>query len=637
MVFVLVAGLMIYFTKPSAPKVQQQGPSNQTTEAKTSVNANTATSAIKPVKVEELSCDKKELLAALDLLRKQRDQAIKALTNDGIDIATLSNMVERHIGDYRLVREIKDGQPKSKTIIDPVHKTLREFERNNSRLYEDMIMAGYSGDGDEYIDKFLQGELSPLDPNNSVHKEFILNFMSMGGDKQTVSAIEKLYPSDGPLDFTVAPAIVLSVHDPQLAKQLLSRLEDVNQLPKNNNINFANNSSKPLIQLALQANRFEVAQILLDLGALPNPTVGSSALDYVYKATDDSIPVIQSLLDKGFTHSNPSKAESLANMLKQKDPGLSARLRSSAQQLKLEEATRFSSLPKAFRNVVEDYREQHEPLNKKYLDCIVKERSAKTSIPAYQPINRKKIEQQIDQMVAQKVDYRQIIASLGAINKETVEHGYDYLTRLRHKKLDQGNINNVSKEMRYYVRHLRNEDWDQLIKLLETEQFDQRMGMTPGSTIALMIEKNAPESAIAKMASISNKNDIDLLSQALYQPKLLSKISAYGFNLNATDNSNKNLFYQAVTRNSHEQIDVLIGHGIAFTSDPFGYDPLDALLRRTYVNEKIYKKLSEVGFPITEHHLDYSLYLKTYYPDRYNEVIKAWPDLEVEGVWEPKS
>lgn len=627
---------MIYLTKPNS-KIQNQAddkPQNITTETTQIENKKPLVN----IKIDELKCDKEKLLKALDELRQQRDKDLKALTDKGIEAKKLSEMVRKHVRDHNLANEILPSKPKKESEKTPEQIALNNFQQKNKKVFEDIMMAAFAGDTDEYIDKFLNGGLAPLDPNSDLHKEFLLNIISMSGDEQVITSLNRLYSEEGPLNPNAAPTIIQSVTDPKLLKQLLSRIGDVNQEIDSRNYYFGHTGTKSLIQIAMQSNRYDAAQLLLDLGAKPVTQSSMAALDYIYEVTDESIPLIEALLNKGFTNSNSNKANRLAEMLSKQNSPLAARVNATAKQLKAEEAVQFANLPNEFRQIAEDYEAARKPLNTKYLECIAQENKAKPKIPPYQSIDKEKIKENIDQMVSQKLEYAQIVAILGAINKETVEYGYDYLGQLRiqnvSNKLD---MTKMPKEVRTLIGLMRDENWDQMVDFLKNNKLDPSWDISPGTMIPMMIEEGAPESAIAAMAKISNKNNPSLLSQALYQTELLEQIAAYGFNLNALDQSNKNLFYQAVTRNSVDQIDILIGHGVAFTSDPYGYDALDSILRKSYINEEVFKKLGQVGFPVTEQHLDYCLYLKTYYPERYNKAIKAWPALKVDGKWEPKS
>ncbi len=633
---ILIIGLMFYLTKPNSKDSIVN--SNTNPDSTASVPAKAAKSnSITPVTIDTASCDTDELFAALDQLKQQRNDSIKALISADLEAKQLSDMVKTHLRDHQLSQEIYTEELPVIANATPEQESLNLF-RNQREQIEDLMMSAWAGQSIESVNQFLKGELAPLNPNSKLHKHFLINLISMSGEKQTLEAINKLFSEEGPLDPEVAPAIITAVDDPKLLKQFLARVTDINKPVSNNGFFMHSNRSKPLLQTAMDNKKVAAAEVLLELGVKPTANNNRISFNYFFRNNPDGIGLIHKLLDRGYQPMNASSAENFARQLQAQHPDLAARVNAIGDQMKQQQANNFANLPQDFKGIIDDFKAQHDPLNKQYLECLSNNSSRKPAIPPYQPIDTAQIETEIDQMVQQKVAYEQIIASLAAMNKETVEHGYRYLTRLRNSQ-NNSNVDMMSmpEEVRTLIGMMRKEQWTEMVEFLQSKPIDASWEITPATMVGAMIDKNAPESAILQMVRISDKSDVKLLNQALQKPELLKRLAGYGFNLNATGVSNKNLFYQVVRRNMESQIDFLVAQGVALTSDPYGYDALDMLLRKSHVSENLYKKLNAIGFPLTEHHLDYTLYLKTYYPERYDKIIAAWPALEVEGEWKPKS
>ncbi len=631
---IFIAGFMIYFTRPSQTQPQTSQPSEAKSNHSQLIEHNIDTHS-EPVDVEK--CDSKAMVQALDKLKEERNKALKAIVGDVISAEQLSNVVKRELSDYQLSQEIKPNPQQKLPEQTPEQLSLSEFQQNR-KLSEDLMMGALAGQSALYVDKFLAGDLAPLNANSSLHKVFLVNVIAMAGEQDTFDAINGLYAKEDKLAPELTTAIIQGISDPKRLTQLLSRIPDINQTVNQAGAIFGSDRNRTPIQLAVMNRKFAAAQVLLQLGAKPSKNTRTAAMNYFYQVdNDETIELIRNMLNRGFQPTNSSSAKTLASNLKKMDSELSGRVEAIAQQLKSQEAIEFNNLPIEFRQIVETYQAKHEPLNKQYLQCLAQESQNKPKIPPYQSIDKKKVEQEIDLLIAQKVEYTQIIATLAAQNKETVEHGYSYLKRLRVQKNHHLDVSNMPKEVRTLIGLLKDEKWDELIKFMQRADLNNSWEITAGTMIGAMIEKNAPEAAIAAMAEISDKNDIKLLNQAIHDQELLKRIAHYGFNMNATDQSNKNLFYQAVRTNNIPQIDFLLSQGVSMTSDPYGYDAVDLLLRKKKANSDLIKKLAHVGFPVSEDHLDYSLYLKSYYPGRYQKLIESWPDLEVEGQWQPKS
>ncbi len=632
-----VAILMVYFTKPeqtSKPTNSKPKGIQTTTEY---IKPSTATPPIIQSTIEELKCDQKAILAEMDALKSHRDERIKALTQQGIEAKRLSDMVKTHIKDHALANQIADPTPQ---ITEPKKSSAQlaiDELQQNKELIEDLMLAVWAGDSDEIVDRFIKGNIQPLDTNSALHKHYLLNMIAMSGNNQLPSAIKKLYGDKSRLTPDVAASIIHSVEDPKTLRELLSRVTDINAHASNSGTFYRNSKPSSLIQLAVRNNKLEATKVLLELGAKADSSDSRISLNYFLRSNPESGKVITTLLDRGFTPQNASSAKHLATSLQENYPDLAARVNTIEAQLNNAKAIEFANLPNEFKTIINAYEEQYEPLNKQYLACIAQENDAKPKIPEYQPIDKSKIEQTVDQLVEQKVDYQQIIATLAALNKESVEYGYTYLRTLRNQSSVTNQMDSMPAEVRTLIGYLRQEDWSGMVEFMKTADINPAWDITPGSMIAVMLEKKAPESAIAAMAKISNKNNTQLLGQALHNPELFDQVISYGFNLNATDQNNKNLLYYAVKTSSIEKIDLLIKHGVSFQPDPHGYDSLDMVLRQMGIDQSIYEKLNQVGFPINANHMDYSLYLKTYYPDRYKKIVEVMPSLQVNGSWEPKS
>ncbi|MRX27830.1 hypothetical protein [Kangiella sp. HZ709] len=633
---ILIFGLMFYLTKPNNKDFIVSSYNHSDTTASASITSPPVNS-IKPVTIDTASCDTDELFAALDQLKQQRNDSIKALISADLEAKQLSDMVKTHLRDHQLSQEIYTQELPVIANTTPDQESLNLF-RNQREKIEDLMMSAWAGQSDESIDQFLKGELAPLNPDSKLHKHFLINLIAMSGEKQTLDAINKLFTEDGPLDPEVAPAIITAVDDPKSLKQFLGRVTDINKPVSNNGFFMNSNRTKPLLQTAMNNKKVAAAEILLELGVKPSTDNNRISFNYFFRNNPDGIGLLNKLLDRGYQPMNASSAENFAHQLQEQHPDLAARVTAIGAQMKQQQANNFANLPQDFKEIIDEFKAQHVPLNKQYLECIANNSSRKPAIPPYQPIDTAKIEADIDQMVMQKIQYEQIIASLAAINKETVEHGYRYLRRLRNtQNVSRSDMQSMTQEVRTLIGMMRKEQWTEMVEFLQKSPIDANWEITPATMVGAMIDKNAPESAIIQMVRISDKSDVKLLNQSLQKPELLKRLAGYGFNLNATGVSNKNLFYQVVRRNMESHIDFLVAQGVALTSDPYGYDALDMLLRKSYVSENLYKKLNAIGFPLTEHHLDYTLYLKTYYPQRYEKIIAAWPDLEVEGEWKPKS
>ncbi|NVJ65787.1 MAG: ankyrin repeat domain-containing protein [Gammaproteobacteria bacterium] len=632
---VLVVALMVYLTKPNSESIQT---TNKVANDSSSVQDTAA--VVKPSVtnhlVSEGKCDSEAMVKALEQLKTARDKELKALAGKVMSAEQLSQIVKRELRDYQLSQEIYTEKAKEPVAQSTEQQALAEI-RKDKELMDDFMMATWAGQSQGYLTKFMAGEMAPLDANSDLHKAFMLSAISMGGEQETLNAIDKLYDQKSPLPSSALASIIQGVKSPEKLKRLLSRTQDVNQIVESNIGFFSASRTNTPLQLAVFNNNYAAAEILLELGAKPDQNKHAAAMNGFYRIDERSTTLISKMLDRGFRPSNSSSAKTLAKNLEAIDTKLSSRVANIADQLKAQEAAEVQSLPLEYRQIVEAYQAQHEPLNKQYLQCLAQENESKPKIPPYQPIDKQKIEQEIDQMVAQKVQYQQIIATLAAQNKETVEHGYRHLKRLGQEQIGHADMMNMPTEIRTLIGLLKDEKWDQLVEFMQNNQFNHNWEITPGTMIGAMIEKNAPESAIMAMAKISDKNDIKLLNQALHDDELLKRIANYGFNLDATDNYNKNLFYQAVRSNSLKQLEFLTSQGISMVSDPYGYDALDLLLRKKSANTDMLIYLSDIGFPITEDHLDYSRYLKSYYPERYQKLIAAWPNLQVEGPWQPKS
>ncbi len=637
---ILIIILMLYLTKPDTEAINAQILEKPQTKPEM---AKKPTKSISKAKIKALvtaeKCDSKELNKALDNLKTQRDKEIKNFAEQHDDKAKLRQLVITQLKDHALANQIFTINPKNDIQIK--RQELLEGETGR-KLIEELMMASLAGQTQDYMDKFLAGDLSPLNPAKKGHKEILINMMTMGGEAEVLTAIEKLYTDSSPIPVNLLPAVINSVKKNNKAlENILQRVGDINQAAEQGFGLFSSYQRNRPIEIAIGQKNYLAAELLLQLGAKPaaQNQPGTRALDYIYEVKEVPAGLISRMLDKGFTNSNSSKAKRLANEFATINPELASKFRASYQQLKDQENQLLMQMPIVLQNLIQDYRSEHQQLNQKYIQCLAEESKARPKIPEYQPINKKQIEAEIDQLVAQKVKYEQIIATLAVQNKETVEHGYQYLRQLRLKN-NKRNINSLADmpaEFKTLIRLYKDNQWDQMVEFMANNQFDPAYEISPGSMLPEMIEKGAPESAIAAMAKISDKNDIKLLRRAQFQPKLLNRIAGYGFNLDATDESNKNLFYQAVKHNQVEQIDTLIGYGVSMVSDPYGYDPLDLLLRNPSPNEKLLSKLAEVGFPLTAQHQDYALYLKSYYPQRHQKLITAMPNLQLEGEWQPKN
>lgn len=630
----LIVAIMLYLTKPKATPVSD-AVNQQTATQEEAITLKTH-DKLPSTSVSSEKCDSKSIDEALERLKKNRNQAIKALAGQQIEAKELSQLVKLHLSEHFLSQEIYKEQVPKQALETAEQKALNEFNKQRP-VIEEMMMSAFSGQPDQYLDKFLAGKLTPLSPDSQLHKTFIVNITSMGGDKNTLHAINRLYPNDTPLNTELVSGIIQSIKEPRALKQLLARVPNINQPTNFSRGIYGSHRSKTPIHLAVINNNFEAAQIMLELGAKPIHASDPS-MNHFPQVDEQSVSLIKGMLDRGFAPTSPEATKRLADSLIEIQPDLSARLNNIGNQLKAQLADQFANSPAIFQQIVTDYNAQYEPLQEQYLQCLAQEKDAKPKIPPYRQIDKKQIEQDIDQLVAQKTAYEQIIALLAATNKETVEHGYRYLENLRlqqnHQQLD---MMNMPKELRTLIGLIKNQNWDEMVDFLEDTKIESGWQITPATMLPIMIEKQAPESAISAMAEISNKNDTQLLGQALHNTQLLDRIANYGFNLDATDQSNKNLFYQAVKSNKLESLDLLINHGVSMSSDPYGYDPLDYLLRKSSVDAEMLTKLSIIGFPLTEHHLDYVRYLKSHYPKRYEKIIQSWPDLKAEGQWQPKS
>ncbi|WP_251358447.1 hypothetical protein [Kangiella sp. TOML190] len=634
---ILIAAVFFYFTKPNhEPAVETNSSSNnQPLQASQQTE-----SALEPEEQQAaaVSCNSQELNEQLNQLKEERNEQFLSFVDKGADKALLERLARERLQDYSLVQQLQPPQAAA-NHENPFSDLFNSEE--GRKLSEDLMLAAMAGQADEYAAKFRRGELYPLDPDKAEHRDLLLSTFSMGGEQATLTMIEQLYPEKTSLSANVLPAIFATIKDETTLRNIIKRVANVN-LPIEQKVGIFGshgNGNRPL-DSALQNQNFTAAQILLDFGAKPRPEANRerASLDLIYQADEAPPKLLTDMLNRGFTTSDTQRAERLAQELASSNPQLSTKFELMAQQLAQKEQLYFEQAPPALQNLITDYQQQQQQLNQEYMDCLAEENQAKPTIPPYQPINKAKIEADIDRMVSQKVKFEQIIAQLAAFNKETVQHAYQYLRRLRLNKVNRfNNFQNLPPELRQLILLYKDKKWNQMVKLMETTKFPPELEISPATMLPEMIQQEAPESAIAAMVKISDKNDIKLIRQAQFQPKLLERIAGYGFNLDAKDNSNKNLFYQVVTRGQVEKVDTLLGYGVSMVSDPFGYDPLDALLRNPNANEKMLAKLQDIGFPITAHHQDYALYLKEHYPKRYQKLIEAIPDLEVTGKWQPKS
>lgn len=631
-----MAGLMFYITMPkkklAEPTVADKDP--EVTIANSSAESIVDETPKKAPITDK--CDSKGLRTSIDKAVEKRSEKLLAIVDNSVDIELLNDVIRQDLKDHNLSYLVSEKypQPKDKDDINSFTFLAENdlSEKNQKALQaiqEDLMMDVMTGEAEQHIDKFINNNLNGLDSNDAATKAIFAQFMVMAPPKKIEGYLNKLYPNNQPLPSDLLPSVLYTVQDKDLISRLFSRT------------NIDNKQAVSLLNNALMAGNVAATEWLLDKNVHPdNNKKTQNIMNSMFSLKRFPPKVIARLLDKGFKTGSSAQSKRFVTHYEKINPELANRFKNLANQQAQEESQKITKLPSNIQALLQEFKQEEETLRKDYTDCLALEKSLQPKIPPYRVIDKVKIKADINQLWQQNIPSQQIIANYSGQNKETVEFAYKELRQLRDKKnmeaFDNFGFGNMPDEMRELMKHYKNKDWQQMVDLMARADFPDIYGIKPSVMVLEMIRENAPEAAIQAMANISDKNSIELLEAAQYDLKKLTRLSGYGFNINARDQSNKNLLYQATNRQNASDIKELATLGLSVNSDPYGYDPLDLALRRN-MKEEILSTLREIGIPQTDDHRDYTLYLKTYYPERYKKVINAIPSLKTEGTWEPEN
>lgn len=579
-------------------------------------------------------CNSNGLRTNIDRAVEKRSEKLFAIVDDSVDIQLLTDVIRQDLKDHNLSYLVgeKYAQSKEEDDIDVLSGLFGKSEEHQKALQpiqEDLMMDVMTGEAEKYLDRFLSNDLNGLDSNDAKTREFFAQFMLMAPPEKVEGYLNRLYPNNQPLPSDLLSTTVYSIQDKNLLESLFSRSR------------VDNAQSITLLRQALMSGNVEATELILDKNIHADSSKASkSMIDAIYSLRRFPPKLVMRLLDKGFTTSRSANSQRFISHYEKVSPELANRFKSLANQQSLEESQRINKLPSNIQSLLQDFKQEEKTLRKDYTDCLALEKSLKPKIPPYRTVDKVKLKAEVEQLWQQNVASQQIVANYAGQNKETVEFVYQTLRQLRNRKnmdsYEDFSFGNMPAEMRELMKYYKNKDWNKMVELMGQAEFPEVYGIKPSLMVLDMIREKAPESAIQAMANISDKNSIELLESAQYDPKKLARLSNYGFNINARDQSNKNLLYQATKQQNADRIKNLARLGLGVNSDPYGYDPLDLALRRNAPKETL-SALKEIGMPLTEAHKDYTLYLKTYYPKRYKIVIESFPSLKTEGTWEPEN
>lgn len=633
--FLLAAALMFYLTMPEK---KMSNPAPVATAPEVAIAPETPENIVENTpKTQAVTdkCDTKGLRAAIDQAVEKRSEKLLSIVDDSIDIGLLTDVIQQDLNDHNLSYLIREKYPQPEESLDdfsalPVlYGKDEDYQKAFQSIQEDLLMDVMTGEAEKHLNQFLGNNINGLDSSDAKTKAFFAQFMLMAPPKKIEGYLNKLYPNNQPLPSELLSTAMYSIQDKTLLGRLFSRSRLDNKLSIN------------LLRQALMSGNVAATELILEQNIHADSSKSSNnMIDTIYSLKRFPPKLMIRLLDKGFSTGRSASSQRFIKHYEKTNPELASRFKSLANQQQLTESQRINKLPSNIQSLLQEFKQEEDTLRKDYTDCLALEKNLKPKIPPYRIVEKVKIKAEIDQLWQQNVPAQQIVANYAGQNKETVEFAYKYLRQLRNRKnmdsYEEFSFASMPDDMRELMKYYKNKDWDKMVDLMGRAEFPEVYGVKPSLMVIEMMREKAPDSAIQAMANISDKNSIELLESAQYDLKKLAKLSDYGFNINARDQSNKNLLYQATEQQNEDRIKELAKLGLGVNSDPYGYDPLDLALRRNAPKETL-SALREIGMPLTEAHKDYTLYLKTYYPERYKKVIETFPSLKNEGTWEPEN
>lgn len=553
--------------------------------------------------------------------------------SQGIDEEKLMGYAEAGLGNKRLIRHMA---PKNKASTEHKPNVMQELFSGNEdskKVMEDIFMLSIAGKYNEVINKFHRGELGPFNAENDSHKQLLAGILIQTSGQKGLNIYNQFYSPSAAIPQGLAGAMLAAESSTENIQAIIARID---QNEPEESVSFYGNTAQPLAA-TLAAENYKAAELLLD-----SETYQIKMIDRgLYARNIEAIPesLVNKLLNRGYQVQTASLANGMANKLKESSPQLAARFEQMAAQMNAETEQVFARAPQEFQQLVANYKEERKALSEKINACNLLKAKTRPLIPEYQPIDKKEIEQNIIALQTSGNSQKEIIINLSAHNKETVEYAYQFFAKQNKKNINFNRMNEVPQDIRDLMGFMHQKNWQGIIDVYKKGDLSSEWGLNAYSMIPEFKKRGADDYFIEELVRLGGKKALSSkdLQQLTYNLEGTKVLLDYGANLNQVDENNKTFLYQLVKRGDTSKLDEMMAYGLNFQPDPYGYDSLDAVLRKGEHNNKRIKSLANLAFPITEAHLDYSKYLKQYYPERYQGLVEAMPALKVEGLWRENS